>query len=159
HHHGLLSSEAAKLWEQLLRVETMSGQTGAPVIDLSAYDDSEFVDTTNGILGVVQLATAWESHANALLLGVDVIKDGLAGTKKAAPAARSGAVEKATEMLLEYLELTKHKSKIVLWDLQYITARAQAQTNTVGSDQISPHSAELTLEQGIQLSGQAGQFN
>lgn len=159
HHHGLLSCEAAKLWEQLLRVETVSGQTGAPAINLSAYDDPEFVDTENGILGVVQLATSWESHTNALLLGVDVIKNGLVGIKQAAPAARSGAVEKVTEMLLEYLELTTHKSKVVLWDLQYITARAQAQTNAVGSDQISSRISELTLEQGIQLSGQAGQFN
>ncbi|KAF2470260.1 uncharacterized protein BDR25DRAFT_303806 [Lindgomyces ingoldianus] len=131
YHHNLLSGEAAKLWGQLLRVETVSGQTGAPAKDLSMYDDSEFADTTNSILGVVQLATAWESNTHALLLGVDVIKDGLAGIKKAAPDDRSGAVKRVTEMLSEHLELTAHKSKVVLSDLQYITARAQAQTNAV----------------------------
>jgi hypothetical protein len=137
HHHDLLDRQRKYLWEQLLQVETVSGQTGAPVVNLIRRKSSgdltrrEFSDTIKGILGVVQLATGWESHTNALILGIEVIKDAFPQIIKATPDSRKASVDSATRTLLEYLQLVGHKSKVMLWDLQYISTRAQAQTNAV----------------------------
>jgi hypothetical protein len=103
HQHELLSDETERLWKQLLRVETISGQTGAPVIGAFQDDVPTFQDNQKSILGVVQLAAAWESHTNALLLAADVIKDELSQIKKISPNSRESAVDGVTRMLTEYL--------------------------------------------------------
>jgi hypothetical protein len=133
--YEVLNDETERLWMQLLQVETISGQTGAPVISSLRDDTSSLSSGVKSILGVVQLASAWESHTNALLLAADAIQDELLRIKEKSPESRKSKVDSVTEMLTEYLQLAVHKSKVMLWDLQYINARAQAQTNAVSSFQ------------------------
>lgn len=126
----VLSDQTEKLWKQLGQVETISGQTGAPFMN-NFKKAPATGSNQKSILGVVQLAAAWESHTNALLLAAEVIKDELSRVKELSPDSRKSEVDGVTKMLAEYMALTIHKSKVMLWDLQYFNTRAQAQTSAV----------------------------
>lgn len=138
HHQELLGNETQNLWSRLIGIETISGQTGAPAIGAPVIgalrairNEGDFLDMIKGILGVVQLTAAWQSHANGVILSIEVIKDGLFWIKDITPGSRKTAIDAVTQTLVEYLQLLSHMSKVMMGDLQYINSRGQAQTGAI----------------------------
>jgi hypothetical protein len=118
----LLRRETKRLWRRLLKVETESKQTGAPVIN-SRFHPKKRIDydsITKDVLGVIQLTVSWESYTQALLLGIESIQESISyiDAKTSYPAAG---------ILAERLIFLFHESKIMLWDFQLIDKRGQAQ--------------------------------
>ncbi|KAK1753794.1 hypothetical protein QBC47DRAFT_387148 [Echria macrotheca] len=173
-HQIQLRDMTEALWEDLLDVEKSGGQSGIDVIEEEEPSkDSHIPHTmatenkgmpssfnvktmTNSVLGVVQLATVWESHTKTLIAGIEIIQkttmtvvDGmlLRGTEKhvrdGAPSPGNTApttsqpkpsgIEEEQEMvaislnLKESLELILQKSNGMLWDLEFMNKRAGAQ--------------------------------
>ena len=157
----LLHEETEALWIDLLRVENASGQTGVIVIPVDeqsqgggqkiravSKDDKRSrpitnKQITNKVLGVVQLASTWESHIKALVQDIKAAKQSLEKVKSATmnnsgsgaqgttPTATDRGIVGFSKMLEESLDLVMHKANTVLWDLEYINKRASAQMNAV----------------------------
>jgi hypothetical protein len=130
-HQDILNEETQSLWEQLINVETVSGQTGAPAVDSFISEEVPFTDTMKGILGVVQLTAAWQSHGNGVLLTVNAIEKFLYQVHTMTPKLRKKKVNAVNNMLLEYIQLLAQRTKVTMGDLQYINNRGQAQTGAV----------------------------
>jgi hypothetical protein len=130
--HQVLDQQTEDLWERLIRAETNSGQTGAPAINILP-EENDFDRIIKDVLGVIQLAAAWESKTNALLLGIESIKDGFGHVNSRTPSSRLKSVDAVEDMLTEYLDMVAHKSKLMLWDLQYVNKRGQAQMTAVSA--------------------------
>jgi hypothetical protein len=130
---GLLAIETTRLWNELVDVETESGQTGAPVINgpLSPRKRTDYKSVTIRILGVIQLGVAWESYVRALLLGIESIQESICYINSVTLDPRKKVVETATVALTERLTFLSHKSNVMLWDIQFINNRAQAQMTAV----------------------------
>ena len=71
HQQQLLNRERKELWVSLLKVETESGQTGTPVINSHTFQmmSQDYGRVTERVLGVIQIASAWESYSKALIMG------------------------------------------------------------------------------------------
>ena len=129
----LLNKERKRLWVSLLEVETQSGRTGAPAIGSRVPQDQlrDYESITNGVLGIIQLTAAWESYTKALLLGIESIQESITYNSAKAPVSRKAKVEAAAVVLSEWLTFVSHKSNVMLWDIQFIHKRAQAQMTAV----------------------------
>jgi len=143
----LLFDETERLWLDLLRVENASGQTGvivAPIEENSSKNRQRFrtvskdphgkrtittKQITNKVLGVVQLASTWESHIKALIQDTKAMQQSLKRVDGA--VIDKSNLEGPARALEESLEFTLHKSNTVLWDLEYINKRAGAQMTAV----------------------------
>lgn len=154
---GLLGKETKRLWNQLVDVETESGQTGAPVVDgmCRRWPDPpsksriDYKSVTIGILGVIQLGVTWESYIRALLLGIETIQDSISHISTVTPAMRKKAVETTAATLTERLTFLSHKSNVMLWDIQFINNRAQAQMTAVSFS--SPGQSHIRADMSIKL--------
>jgi hypothetical protein len=163
HQQILLHVEAEGLWEGLLHVETASGRTGVPVVGLEApskgRNGTEKVQVD--VLRVAQLASAWESEARALSLGIESMMKSLDELDRLATAG--SRLEGMSKVLRESLTLTSHKASVMLWDLEFIKNRVDVQMSAVRSSLSSfctriSHSNEsliLRLGLGEQLHGPA----
>ena len=134
-----LRIERDRLWDRLLRVETQSGQTGAPVlgVTLRRHESDSYNNIILGAMEIIQLASAWESYTEALLLSIDSIQECIGHVKAIIPPERSKTIQITTDILTDRLAFIGHKSKVLLWDLQYINKRGQAQMTAVRSDYLS----------------------
>ncbi|GFG00727.1 hypothetical protein IFM53868_10837 [Aspergillus udagawae] len=154
HQYTVLNTQARNLWNQLLDVETRSGQTSAPRIRFDTGDTSaaagtfqswdqstkeapknplhNYNDITIDILQVIQFSTTWESYTNALLLGIECMKKNLEELETDNnQLAHERTLKEITFHLRHWLDFVEHKSKIMLWDIQFIEKRAQAQMNAI----------------------------
>jgi hypothetical protein len=133
HQQQLLNRQENILWVSLLEVETASGQTGVPVIGRHLFPEEpqDFGDLTKSMLGVIQLASSWESCSKAPLLGIESIQECLTHVNNNTPEARNDTVEASAVVFTEWLTAVSHRSNVVLWDLQHINKRAQAQMTAV----------------------------
>jgi hypothetical protein len=140
HQHQLLNRERKKLWVSLLKVETESGQTGAPVIGSHMFQkkSKDYGRITKNVLGVIQIASAWESYSKALILGIDTIQENLVYLSDMTTDSRKTAVKATATILTEWLISVRHKSNVMLWDFEFIDKRAQAQMTAVRQKQIFP---------------------
>ena len=129
----LLTRETAKSWDGLLKVETLSGQTGVPVADSHLYenDDTSFDNITKGVLSVIQLTGTWESGTQALLLCIESVQESINYVSTVTPHQKEEFVTKIASILTERLIFLTHKSKVMLWDLLFINKRGQAQMTAV----------------------------
>ncbi|RYP66566.1 hypothetical protein DL771_007719 [Monosporascus sp. 5C6A] len=178
----LLYDLSERLWEDLLVVEGASGQTGVVLVEDQnrrtskepsiprRYDGGKDSRKrrritnkliTDRVLGIVQLASAWESHTKALALAIEAIRDSMAdvdwtilnhrlssnpvakdmsppdndtaSSSRPKPAMDGGQPEivEISKNLKESLTLTLHKANTMLWDLEFINKRAAAQMNAV----------------------------
>ena len=91
----------------------------------------DYESITNGVLGIIQLTAAWESYTKALLLGIESIQESITCISAKAPVSRKAKVEAAAVVLSEWLTFVSHKSNVMLWDIQFIHKRAQAQMTAV----------------------------
>jgi hypothetical protein len=135
HQQFLLHQETKSLWEVLVNVEEESGQTGAPVVrsDLSSKRHRGYGDITNAVLGIVQLASSWESHTKGLVLGIESIRKSLDEINKKTTEPRKSKMEEISRILNESLTFASHNSSVMLWDLEFINKRATAQMAAVSS--------------------------
>jgi len=134
YHRTLLQRLSDHAMNELLSVETDSGQTWAPVYDefgLHPPGNCDDANITKRALGVIQMATAWESYAKAMLSDVESIQEFVAHVNTLTPVRRRDVVRAEGEILDERLRFLGHKGKSVLWRLQYVKQRAQAQQNAV----------------------------
>jgi len=133
HQQQLLNRERKKLWVSLLKVETESGQTGAPVINSNIFQkkSNDYGRITKHVLGVIQIGSAWESYSKALILGVDSIQENIIYLNDLTTEPRKAAVKAAATILTEWLTSVRHKSDVMLWDFEFIVKRGQAQMNAV----------------------------
>lgn len=167
----LLHEETEVLWHDLLRVEAASGQTGVVVVSGDEHTPGGLgrqkvrvaakrertnnqittKQITNKVLGVVQLASSWESHIKALAQDIKALCESLKEVKNVV-TSNPDAMDKSSvvslnvpkittisEKLEEALYLTLHKSNTVLWDLEYINKRASAQMTAVSSTAFPKH--------------------
>ncbi|KAG2415024.1 hypothetical protein HFD88_006214 [Aspergillus terreus] len=152
HQYTVLNTQARNLWNQLLDVETRSSQTNAPRIRFGPGDTSgaagnfqsddksmketpkkqNYNDITIDILQVIQFSTTWESYTNALLLGIECMKKALGELESDNnQIASERTVKEITCHLRNWLDFVEHKSKVMLWDIQFIEKRAQAQMDAI----------------------------
>ena len=133
HMQRLLSVQRRQLWTQLLRAETASGQTGVPAVNghLFSPQTPNFDTITKRVLGIMQCASAWITHSNALLLGIDAIQESVDYITSTSSDSRKDPSAKTTDTLKEWLDLVRHKSKVMLWDFEFFDKRAQAQMTAV----------------------------
>jgi hypothetical protein len=133
HQQQLLNRERKLLWVSLLGVETASGQTGVPTIGVHLFpnESQDYGNITKHILGIIQVASAWESYSKALLLGIESIQDCLTHINNNTLDLRKDTIEASAAIFIEWLTSITHKSNVMLWDLQFINKRAQAQMTAV----------------------------
>lgn len=133
HMQRLLNLERKRLWTELIYAETASGQTGAPIVNHRLYSEQiqDFGIITKDVLGVMQCASAWISHSEALLLAIEAIQESVDYMSSAASESRVGPPIGISNKLKESLKIIRHKSKVMLWDFQYFDKRAQAQMTAV----------------------------
>ena len=153
----LLDQERKRIWERLLEVETMSGQTGVPVMHaelLYALPASRNFDRmTKGALEVVQLAAAWVNYTEVLLSAIVTIQESIRHISTTTPHARLDYVETAESVMVEYLEFVSQRCRVMLLDLQYIYKRGQAQMTAVSialasilnPNVLMKHSSSITI--------------
>ncbi|KAF6229173.1 hypothetical protein HO133_007289 [Letharia lupina] len=145
----LLHEEGKRIWERLLEVETMSGQTGVPVMHaklLHALPTSRNFDRmTKGVLEVVQLAAAWVNYTEVLLSAIEAIQESMRHINTTTPHARLDYVEKAESVMVEYLEFISQRCKVMLSELQYYYKRGQAQMTAL-YNYIAKSDAQSTLD-------------
>ena len=131
----LLHQEGKRIWRRLLEVETMSGQTGVPVMHaehLYAQPASrDYDEMIKGVLEVVQLAAAWVNYTEVLLSTIEAIQESIRHIHSTTPHARLDYVETSESIVVEYLELVSQRCKIMLSELQYYYKRGQAQMTAV----------------------------
>ncbi|KAL4779919.1 hypothetical protein BJX76DRAFT_339371 [Aspergillus varians] len=153
----LLNEQTRNLWEKLINVETLSGQTGAPKLiskdnattgdndgkstipspgstppSTESFDKTGFNDITKDILGVIQLAETWQTNTEALILGIESIGNSIKTVDATGiDGSRKTKINKISPSLTQWLEFTHHISKIMLSDIQFIERRGQAQMNAV----------------------------
>ena len=88
---GLLHQESERIWDRLLKVETASGQTGAPAIFADHYPlsaSSDFDRMIQGALQVVQLAASWVAYTEILLSTTESIQESIRHIKATKPHGR-----------------------------------------------------------------------
>jgi hypothetical protein len=148
-------------------VEAISGQTGVVIVPsdgqslwtqqnfpVSSDEENQTPRTdsaqiTNRVLGVVQLATSWESNTKDLMQDIKSLSESLGEVKGAiskdstldaqAPVS-STYVSDMTEIsntLEESLKFLLRKTNTVLWNLEYIHKRAVAQMTAVSPSRFS----------------------
>jgi len=174
----LLSTETEALWMDLLRVENASGQTGVVVVSANAEESGhrwalaarpreakkDAIGTkliTNKVLGVVQLASVWDSHNKALKNDLEAIHNSMMDVEKAASShlnvcseelaptpkpciggkstpGRNTTLEKRVSKISEIsmvlaasLTVISSQSSSVSMDLAFINTRAAAQMTAV----------------------------
>lgn len=131
----LLHQEGKRIWVRLLEVETMSGQTGVPVMHASSLQalpaSRNFDGMTKGVLEVVQLSAAWVNYTEVLLSVIEAIQESIRHIHTTTPHARLDYVETAESVMVEYLEFTSQRCKAMLSELQYYYKRGQAQMTAV----------------------------
>ena len=131
----LLHQEGQRIWGRLLETETMSGQTGVPVMHAELLHappaSRDFDRMTKGVLEVVQLAAAWVNYTEVLLSTIEAIHESIRHINTTTPHARLDYVEPAESVMVEYLEFTCQRCKVMLAELQYIYKRGQAQMTAV----------------------------
>ena len=131
----LLHQEKKRIWDRLLEVETMSGQTGVPVkgakLRLALGASRNFDEMIQGVLEVVQLATAWVNYTEVLLSVIEAIQESMRHINTTTPHARLDYVESAESIMVEYLEFISQRCKVLLSELQYYYRRGQAQMTAV----------------------------
>jgi hypothetical protein len=130
-----IGRETELLWRDLVNVETKSGRTGAPVVrsDVHSMLNRENGDITNAVLGIVQLASYWESHTKGGVLGIESIQKSIEEINKKTPDPRKSKMEEISRILNESLTVSSHNSSVMLWDLEFINKRATAQMTAVSS--------------------------
>jgi hypothetical protein len=83
------------------------------------------------VLGIVQVASSWESHAKAGVLSIEAVQKGIEEVNKKAQEPQKGKMEEILQILTESLTVFHHDSLVMLWDLEYFNKRATAQTAAV----------------------------
>ena len=134
HQRRVLQQEGKYIWRKLLLVETMSGQTGVPVIygqGATAATDINYDKMIKGAMQVIQLAASWTTYSEVLLLAADSIQETDRYILSRVPQAQLSYMEAAESAMIEYLDLTVHRSKVLHSDFQYIYKRGQAQMTAV----------------------------
>jgi hypothetical protein len=137
----IIHQEGRDLWELLLRVETHSGQTGAPAYTHddsfnmlpAAFSDIDFDWITRDVLGVIQRVTYAETHANALLLAAAEMNRSVKAVNKATTRSRKELIAKLGNHITERLELLMHQIKVMQGDAQFLLKRAEAQQTAVSA--------------------------
>lgn len=123
----LLHREGKRIWERLLEVETMSGQTGVPVMHAELLYPlparRNFDRMIKGVLEVVQLAAAWVNCTEVLLSVIEAIQESIRHITTTTPLVRLDYVETAESVMVEYLEFVSQKCKAILSELQCIYKR------------------------------------
>ena len=130
----LLNEEGERLWFELLKMETQTGQTGVPVmfmdVDLQRTNN-DFDEMIKGVLHIVQLAAGWITYTESLLLVIEAIQVSLEYIHNTTPHSRQDHIEATESVLVEYLGFVHQRCKIMLSELQYIYKRGQAQMTAV----------------------------
>ena len=127
----LISEEVAKLWKELLDVESHGGRSGITIVGVDrVVEETAQESITEAVLSVLQLATAWESEARALLFGLELMEEILSNKAAIGIPAYLSATSKF-EILRESVQLISQRTKIVLWDIEFIEKRASAQMDAV----------------------------
>ena len=133
YHRSLINRLGTDLWARLLSVETTSGQTGAPVMgaDDVPRESNDYDTLIKGALNVIQLSAAWETHTQTLLLGAETIQQNISRLNMLSQDYDARYIVDTSAALAERLELTTHRAKVMLSEIQYIYKRGQAQMTAV----------------------------
>lgn len=136
HFEFLLRVEIARLWNELVAVETASGRGDvvSPVLlsqRKAETDEAAHADLTRAALGVAQLSSSWQSGVQNLMAKVPLLKESIAELKVVGGPA--GSMKEASALLEEALNLTSQKASMTLGDLQMIEKRVSAQMNAVST--------------------------
>jgi len=146
----LIERQENNLWEELVKVETLSKQTNRPAVGSSvSYDEPMMKSPLAGtnlsrnnisdslqrftiqVLGVLQEVTYIESHAKALLLLIDKIQRSIDAVNKLAESPQREYIANTGAMLSDSLDILAHRTQVLLADIQFIEKRAQAQQSAV----------------------------
>lgn len=130
-HRSLLQRLSDQINGELFGVEAASGQTMVGYDGVDPMEERNGSDITNGVLGVIQLATAWEMYAKALLYDVECIQEFVTHVNSVTPVHRKLTVKAEGEILDERLRFLGNKGHLIVWRMQYVIQRAQAQQNAV----------------------------
>ena len=74
-HRSLLQRLSDQIHGELFSVEAASGQTMVGYDGVDPMEERSRSNITNRVLGVIQLATAWEMYAKAMLYDVECIQE------------------------------------------------------------------------------------
>ena len=147
YHRTLLQKLSDSLNNDLFNVETDSGQTWTPIYNPRGFrrpGDCDDANITKRALGVIQLATAWEAYAKAVLCNIETIRDFMRYATSLVPEHRRSYVQLEDEIFHERLRFLEGKDKTVLWRFEYLKERAQAQQSAVRTSKSSVLSLALT---------------
>ncbi|MCJ1333952.1 hypothetical protein MMC10_010659 [Thelotrema lepadinum] len=134
YHRTLLQKLSDSLNNDLFNVETDSGQTWTPIYNPRGFrrpGDCDDANITKRALGVIQLATAWEAYAKAVLCNIETIRDFMRYATSLVPEHRRSYVQLEDEIFHERLRFLEGKDKTVLWRFEYLKERAQAQQSAI----------------------------
>ncbi|CEN60335.1 hypothetical protein ASPCAL02776 [Aspergillus calidoustus] len=158
--HTFLNDRNLYLWKGLLEVETTSGRTGAPLIRASANPHEEGqmgsssttkafrkTDVTNEVLGIIQIATYWETHCETLDVMIDCIQSSLDAliNHQAGSATAPDSIPETGRILSASIQFTKRKSQVLLSDFRFIEKRAQAQMTAVRETTQLPANTQVSV--------------
>ncbi|KAK2778142.1 hypothetical protein FQN52_002903 [Onygenales sp. PD_12] len=144
-------------WNQLLEVETRSGQTGAPAVhtgglNVKKVDVKDFDKVTREVLGVIQYTTDAQCHVEQLLVTIEEMQKCVGTVRDAAKATKSdntiGYIEKSSLMISEALDFCCHTTKTIVSSIKAVEQRAQAQQSAIYS-YISQQEAHEQRKQAV----------
>lgn len=129
-HLDLLDHKVHISWGRLFDVETASGQSGISLVTNAGCrptGDCDDPDLSKKVIGVVQLAIAFESYSQSNIEIIDSINKFVASYN---PEPGTIQVEHK-QILEEYLGLVFQKGSMVLYGVRHLRARADVQVSTV----------------------------
>ena len=156
-HKNIIATECSKMWYRLVKIETQSGLTGAPLIGTNPYagkplNEDNIHTVTIGALGIVQAATAGQRHAKSLLPMINAIESSIVSINTLATSSTKSTIEMVGSILLEKLSLVKHQTHNLLADIEATQKRGEVQITAVKYlPFISSIQALLNYESGVQL--------
>jgi len=139
HQRQLVHKQTRRLWESLLRVETASWQTDVPGVgswhipiesDTGQDLRGDYTQMTKETLGVIQLASGWQSTLKDIITGMDEIEQSLRRLSNKFQAL-GDSMETARDSFSEWLRFTRHQCRVLFGQLEYIDKRGQAQMTAV----------------------------
>jgi hypothetical protein len=130
----ILRRQEVRLWNQLIAVESLSGQTDLPAVNVPVSlpgANADFGLITLKALGVIQGATSVGDHAKALLQSIGEIQKCIAVITGCTEDTRGEYMKKSGTILSEKLGFLTQVTNMTLSSIEFIEKRGTAQQSAV----------------------------
>lgn len=135
-HKNIIATECRKLWYRLVKIETQSGLTGAPLMGTDPHVGKHLTEdnihsVTIGALGIVQIATAGQRHVKSLLPMISAVESSIVSINDLATSSTKTRTKTVGSILLEKLSFVKHQTQNLLADIEATQKRGEVQITAV----------------------------